>query len=228
MSPAPKLQGNDAQELSPWQVLESLGESVAVVDRNMRLVWCRDPLLDKYRPGVQTMGQPCYRVLADRDAPCPAEECPVIPVFAIGRAHAVERYAVLPDGKEVWREARAYPVFDGRGRVAFAARISFDITHRKKIESLRQRDLENMERSLEELAGLQTEHLPFQPQGPSLSPRELEVLRLMSQGLAKRQIAEVLGISLNTVKRHVSNIFNKLSVNDRAQAAVWAARNNLV
>ena len=38
----------------------------------------------------------------------------------------------------------------------------------------------------------------------------------------------MLGISLNTVKRHVSNIFNKLAVNDRAQAAVWAARNNLV
>lgn len=216
-------------EISPWQVLESLGESVAVVDREMRLVWCRDPLLEKYRPGVQTMmGRPCYQVMANRQTPCPPDTCPAIPVFASGRPHAVERHMTTPDGQEIWREARAYPVFDGRGRVAFAARISFDIGHRKRMESQRERDLENMERSLEELSRLSLEHLPFQPQGPSLSPRELEVLRLMSQGLAKRQIADVLGISLNTVKRHVSNIFNKLAVNDRAQAAVWAARNNLV
>ena len=216
------------QEISPWQVLESLGEAVAVVDRSMRLVWINEPLLDKYQPGVQPMGQPCYKILANRDDLCPEAICPVLPVFASGKPNAVEKHMLAPGGQEIWREARAYPIFDGRGRVAFAARISFDITHRKKREYRRERDLENMERSLEQMSRIQLEHLPFQPGGPGLSPRELEVLRLMSQGLAKRQIAEVLGISLNTVKRHVSNIFNKLAVNDRAQAAVWAARNNLV
>lgn len=215
-------------EISPWQVLESLGESVAVVDREFRLVWSKDPLLDQLRPGAKMMGQPCYKAIAQRDEPCPIDTCPVRPVFANGKPCSVERHMVMPDGKEIWRDARAYPIFDGRGRVAFAARISFDITHRKKQESIRERDLENMERSLEEMSRIQLEHLPFQPNGPALSPRELEVLRLVSQGLAKRQIADVLGISLNTVKRHVSNIFNKLSVNDRAQAAVWAARHNLV
>jgi DNA-binding CsgD family transcriptional regulator len=223
-----KTHNRPINEISPWQVLESLGESVAVVDRELRLVWSKDPLLEHYRPGEQMMGQPCYKAMVRRDTPCPIEECPVRPVFQSGRPCSVERHMITPDGKEIWREARAYPIFDGRGRVAFAARISFDITHRKKQESLRERDLENMERSLEEMSRIQLEHLPFQPSGPALSPRELEVLRLMSQGLAKRQIAEVLGISLNTVKRHVSNIFNKLAVNDRAQAAVWAARNNLV
>ena len=71
--------------------------------------------------------------------------------------------------------------------------------------------------------------LPFQPQGEaSLTKRKLEVLRLVAQGLSKPSIAKVLGISQNTVKRHVNNIFNKLGVNDRAQAAVWAARQGLV
>lgn len=219
---------NTIDDISPWQVLESLGESVAVVDRELRLVWSKDPLLEQFNPGAQRMGRHCYKALNQRDAPCPIEECPVRPVFSTGKPHSVERHIVLPDGRELWREARAYPIFDGRGRVAFAARISFDITHRKRRDSIRERDLENMERSLEELSRIQLEHLPFQPSGPALSPRELEVLRLMSQGLAKRQIAEVLSISLNTVKRHVSNIFDKLAVNDRAQAAVWAARNNLV
>jgi DNA-binding CsgD family transcriptional regulator len=215
-------------EISPWQVLESLGEAVAVVDRNMTVVWINDSLLEKYYPGLQPMGQPCYKALAQRGDICPEATCPVIPVFASGKPFSVEKHMTTPDGKEIWREARAYPIFDGRGRVAFAARISFDITHRKKKEYRQERDIENMERSLEEMSRITLEHLPFQPSGPSLSPRELEVLRLMSQGLAKRQIADVLGISLNTVKRHVSNIFNKLAVNDRAQAAVWAARNHLV
>lgn len=215
------------QDLSPWRVLESLGESVAVVDRAYRLVWMKDPLYTWIKSPASVIGQYCYSVFMGYKAPCP-ESCPVAPVFATGKPCSEERHFIRPDGRDAWREARAYPIFDGRGSVAFAARISFDITHRKIEQSRRQRDLENLERSLEELSRLQLEHLPFQPSPPGLSPRELEVLRMVAQGLAKRQIAEVLGISLNTVKRHVSNIFNKLGVNDRAQAAVWAARNNLV
>ncbi|KMY67223.1 hypothetical protein AAU61_10080 [Desulfocarbo indianensis] len=218
---------NFNQDISPWQVLESLGESVAVVDRAYRLIWMKDPLISQIRGPVPMIGRHCYKVFMGYDSPCP-DYCPVAPVFATGKPCSAERHFIRPDGKEAWREARAYPIFDGRGSVAFAARISFDITHRKIEQSRRQRDLENLERSLEELSRLQLEHLPFQPGAPGLSPRELEVLRMVAQGLVKRQIAEVLGISLNTVKRHVSNIFNKLGVNDRAQAAVWAARHNLV
>ncbi len=71
------------------------------------------------------------------------------------------------------------------------------------------------------------------PQRPSplfdeLTPRELEVLRLIAQGLKNRDIAEVLVISEKTVGNHISNIFTKLQVNDRAQAIVRALRGGLV
>ncbi len=76
---------------------------------------------------------------------------------------------------------------------------------------------------------LQLHQTPLQPaDGPALSKRELEVLRLVAQGLSKPQIGGMLGLSSNTIKRHVVKIFNKLGVNDRAQAAVWAARQGLV
>jgi pimeloyl-ACP methyl ester carboxylesterase/DNA-binding CsgD family transcriptional regulator len=55
-----------------------------------------------------------------------------------------------------------------------------------------------------------------------LSDRELQVLRLISAGKSNQQIADALVISVNTVNRHVSNIFDKIGVANRAQAAVYA------
>jgi len=63
--------------------------------------------------------------------------------------------------------------------------------------------------------------------GP-LSDRELEVLKLIVEGLPNQQIADKLMISLTTVKTHVRNVLNKLSVDDRTQAAVQAMRRGLV
>jgi DNA-binding NarL/FixJ family response regulator len=52
-----------------------------------------------------------------------------------------------------------------------------------------------------------------------LSPRELEVLKLVSEGLTDRDIGEALGISPRTVGRHVGSVLEKLSVRNRAEAA---------
>lgn len=64
--------------------------------------------------------------------------------------------------------------------------------------------------------------------GEILSPRELEILRLMARGLANRQIAKELWISEATVKSHVSHILAKLGQSDRTQAVVFAMRCGLV
>lgn len=61
-----------------------------------------------------------------------------------------------------------------------------------------------------------------------LTKRELEVLKLLAVGMYNKEIAEKLNISERTVKNHVSNIFKKLEVTDRTQAAVFAIRNNLI
>jgi two-component system, NarL family, response regulator LiaR len=71
---------------------------------------------------------------------------------------------------------------------------------------------------------------PPSPSGnaANLSQRELEVLRLMVEGLSNPEIAQKLYLSPNTVKTHVRGIMNKLSVDDRVQAAVVALRSGLV
>lgn len=61
-----------------------------------------------------------------------------------------------------------------------------------------------------------------------LTKREMEVLKLITEGLFNKEIAYHLSISEKTVKNHVSNIFKKISVSDRTQAAVYAIRNNIV
>lgn len=61
-----------------------------------------------------------------------------------------------------------------------------------------------------------------------LSTRELEVLCALAEGLYNKEIAAQLQISEKTVKNHVSNIFKKIGVSDRTQAAVYAIKHNFV
>lgn len=62
----------------------------------------------------------------------------------------------------------------------------------------------------------------------SLTRREMDVLKLLAVGMYNKEVAEQLDISERTVKNHVSNIFKKINVTDRTQAAVFAIRNNLI
>jgi len=61
----------------------------------------------------------------------------------------------------------------------------------------------------------------------ALSDREREVLTLLAQGLANKEIARQLGISEKTVKAHLTSVFRQLGVTDRTQAALWARQHGL-
>ena len=61
-----------------------------------------------------------------------------------------------------------------------------------------------------------------------LSPRETEVLGIVAKGLTNREIGESLHIAENTVKNHLRNILGKLHLNNRAQAAAFAVRHDLI
>jgi len=61
-----------------------------------------------------------------------------------------------------------------------------------------------------------------------LTPRELDVLKLVAQGLSNPEIARRLVLSEHTVHRHLANILRKLGLSSRAAAAAWGARTGLV
>lgn len=62
----------------------------------------------------------------------------------------------------------------------------------------------------------------------SLTKRELEILIQVAKGMLNKEIAINLDISERTVKNHISNIFKKINVSDRTQAAIFAIKNNIV
>jgi NarL family two-component system response regulator LiaR len=64
--------------------------------------------------------------------------------------------------------------------------------------------------------------------GDELTPRELEVLRLIAGGRSNKRIALELGVAEKTVKTHVSHVLAKLGLADRTQAALYAVREGLV
>jgi two-component system, NarL family, response regulator LiaR len=60
-----------------------------------------------------------------------------------------------------------------------------------------------------------------------LTDREMEVLKLIAEGKSNQEIADQLFIGIKTVKYHLTNLFGKLSVEDRTQAAIYAHRHGL-
>ena len=73
-----------------------------------------------------------------------------------------------------------------------------------------------------------------QPESPTmskqdiLSPREIEVLRLLDKGLSDKELSNALGIEVNTVKNHVKNILQKLNVPNRRKASIKAREEGLL
>ncbi len=66
-----------------------------------------------------------------------------------------------------------------------------------------------------------------EPEGPALTARESEVLRLVARGLTNEAVAEALGISERTARYHLSRIYRRLGTRGRSQAIAWAVRRGL-
>jgi two-component system nitrate/nitrite response regulator NarL len=87
------------------------------------------------------------------------------------------------------------------------------------------RPVQNLVQVLRDLAA-QTAPPPRKTFG--LTARELEVVTLITEGSTNKHIAETFGISEETVKRHLTNIFNKIGVGNRLELALFALNHNLL
>jgi DNA-binding CsgD family transcriptional regulator/ArsR family metal-binding transcriptional regulator len=127
-------------------------------------------------------------------------------------------------------EHAVYPVYDEKGNLLSTVTLEIDTggayqelqENLAYVESLRARMAEQLQANRKSV-----EEANIALPSP-LTDRELEVLRLVAQGATNTEIADLLEISPHTVKSHVIHIFNKLGVDDRTRAAVWAARHKLV
>ena len=90
------------------------------------------------------------------------------------------------------------------------------------------RDVHNGRPALHPEAQTRLMHRTSGRPGSTLTPRERDVLRLLAEGFANKEIARRLFVSEKTVKTHVSSILQKLGVQDRTQAALAAVRQRLL
>lgn len=144
------------------------------------------------------------------------EKCP-------GFASSIYEYAV-------------YPIYDKEGRLISTVTIENDPEKRKEMPDRAMetqevggtQDSGTLETQISETETPKTDTTDIEIGMPPLTNREKEVLRLVAGGSTNNEISDKLYISPHTVKSHVIHIFNKLGVNDRTQAAVIAAQNNLI
>lgn len=102
-----------------------------------------------------------------------------------------------------------------------------DVEPQKLIQTIH--DVLNNKRIIHPEAQIVIDTVSSKPHNTNkLSKREIEVLAEMVKGKTNKEIANTLFVSEKTIKTHVSHIFNKLSVTDRTQAAIYAIENKLV
>ena len=211
-------------------ILTSIRDPLAVIDRNFRVLWAnraRAAIHQLNRDDV--IGRICYQVFFRRKAPC--EDCVAQVVFKSGRSRIKEAWLDFPDGSRKWGEVRAYPVYGENRNIDAALTIIIDITERKLKLERQKKYAEYLSRSLSVLTQEKNRVLSDDRHLDAtfgLTDREIEVLRLMTEGFTNNEISEQLSISPHTAKSHVIHIFNKLGVDDRTQAAVLATRHKLI
>ncbi len=224
--------------LSLDQILSGLGPALfssihtpfGIFDSDRRVVWINKSMAFIHRcEQEQAIGMFCHETLQGCEHQC--NDCPLVEAIAQGRTQVVEKWMDIPGTGRRWGEVQAYPVRDHDKNVSAVIIIVFETTESKKA-LLRQKSytklLERQLHTKEQAPGMMNPIDDNATLTVKLSRREADVLRLVTEGYTNGQIAEVLNISAHTVKSHVNNLFNKLGVNDRTQAAVLAARNHLI
>jgi DNA-binding CsgD family transcriptional regulator/ArsR family metal-binding transcriptional regulator len=128
-------------------------------------------------------------------------------------------------------ENAVYPIFDNDGNVVNSVSLRINTAKLKSRIQEQHEQILMLEASLR--TDKQNEKQGDFPQTSKkndfgLTHREIEVLKLIAQGYTNNEISGVLFISPHTVKSHMINIFNKLNVNDRTQAAVLATQKDII
>jgi DNA-binding CsgD family transcriptional regulator len=158
-------------------------------------------------------GRTCAEVLTghdERGRPICGPGCDAIAAISnrIGGSFGVPTHT--KDGRDVWLEVMTFTT-NGNDSPPFVIHVFHDATRtRQLLRDLRQ-------------------HIDHSPNGEArVTPRELEILRLIAEGLGTAATAERLRVSRATVRNHVQNIFGKLGVHTRLEAVAYATRHRLL
>ena len=204
------------------EALERAGDAVFVVGDDGRILfWNRSAERVLGHAARDVLGRPCCDVFAgyddDGNRLC-YQGCHVMSLVRLGEpVQSFEMRTRTKSGRAVWLDISTLrlpsPDPDGAGLTVHLCR---DVTATKELLTLVH---ERLNPPPTDGAG--------QPASP-LTRRELEVLRLMTEGLNTADAARRLHVSAATIRNHVQNIFGKLGVHSRLEAVAYATRHRLL
>lgn len=127
-------------------------------------------------------------------------------------------------------EKALFPVCDANGVLIRTVALDIDSTTLRERISEKESQIDKLQSRLQRYLQDQTVAVDEVNRKPfdTLTPREIDVLRLVAAGLTNKEVSGQLHISEHTVKSHLIHIFDKIDVNDRTQASVWAASQGLL
>jgi PAS domain S-box-containing protein len=207
------------------EAFERTKDGVFAVDEDERIVFWNDAarrILGYRRDEV--LGRKCYDVIGRDD--CEHTDCGpnCLVLQRARRGSSTESYDVMARtaaGSHRLLNVSIIVLKGESARSTLAVHLFRDISEARRSQLEVQRGL--LEAS--QAAGQQDDD--DDPAG-RLTPRELEVLRLLATGLGNAKIAEVMGISATTVRNHIDHVLTKLGVHSKLEAVVYAARHRIV
>ena len=215
-----------------FALFDHAADGVHIVGEDQRIIYWNSAAqsLLGYRP-AEALGHACFDLVAGGDYQGHSfcrRFCPTI--RAVARGKGLPPYDVksqTKDGRDIWLNISVIPMQDPEGEGNLAVHLFRDVSRRRKAEMLAQQTIATVSEFSESNGG--AEVIDSQPvPRPPLTPRELEVLRLLACGVRDAEISEALGIKHTTVRNHIEPILGKLGVHSRLQAVVFAAQHRLV
>lgn len=178
------------------------------------------------RSPADVEGRPCYEVMAGMDAVGRAVCRSRCEKWALARRGAhIHNFDLraLP-AHEVWVNVSILPIYEASGRVVALAHLLRNIDRTKRLEHFVHEVAASAQYVLKTHDGNGTN---AETPPAYLTPRELEVLRLLARGAGTDAIAEKLGVSRFTVHNHIGAVLSKLGVHSRAEAVAYAFAHQL-
>ena len=210
--------------------LQDLTDPLSIIDSEYRIFWVNQRKASEHRLRREDIvGKVCYEIFFGKNAPC--SQCLVSKVKITGQPCSAEKSCDLPEGRRVWCKQRAVPIYDKNNQIAYTMVYGIHITDKILLQQRQDNQIKILEKTIFELKQhLKTSpnEIDYRQNHAGLTGREIEVLHLMAEGQTNPEISQALSISTHTAKSHVINIFNKLGVNNRTQAAVMATFQQLI
>jgi PAS domain S-box-containing protein len=227
--------------MSPQENLDAFsnsGDGVFIVDSSQRVVrWNAGAERILGFAASECIGQPCYQLIAGRtqgDGPwcqpgCKVQEC-------VSCNIPLENFEIMTRSKSggaLWLNVSVLSPSDGGAPVS--VHLFRDVTRERQTADAIEQFLialgifaGSKEKPAEKGRVRNTQGRPAVSLPKTLSARELEVLRLLAEGLSTRTVAERLNISHYTARNHIQNILTKLELHSKAQAVSFAYRKRLI